>query len=170
MSWYTDVIEKDPRFQSPSKILDLALLEPTTRSAVMGIIKGALQKYKIALAVTETYRSTERQEQLFDQGLTELKTVGVHHYGLAADFCKMLPDGSATWKGSWDFMADLCQENGMIWGGNWGKPIVEPGSFVDLDHVQRIAVADQDRLFEGLWYPPSDYQPGGTYDGEMPTL
>jgi len=161
MSWYSEVIQKDPRFESPSKILDVGLLEPSTRTAVLWIIKGALTIYKITLAVTETYRSVQRQEQLFTEGLTELDKVGVHHYGLACDFCKINPDGSATWKGSWDFLADLCQQNGMIWGGNWGKPSVEPGSFVDLDHVQRIAVADQDRLLEGLWYPPGDYSPIG---------
>jgi hypothetical protein len=34
--------------------------------------------------IFETYRSQERQQVLFEQGATQLRTVGVHHHGLPA--------------------------------------------------------------------------------------
>jgi hypothetical protein len=150
MSFYTDVIRKDPRFHSTAQIRDLALLEPDTRDAVEAIIKGAAA-HGITLMVTETYRSQERQHQLFAQKLSQLQNVGVHHYGLAVDFCKIV-NGKASWDGDWSFLAPLCASNGMIWGGDWGEPD-QPHSFRDYDHVQRCELCRQDDLFAGTWYP-----------------
>lgn len=143
------------RFRSTDCIRDLALLEPETRAAVEGIITDAKQ-LGIELIVTETYRSVERQEQLFRQGATKLQAVGVHHYGLAADFAKLV-DGTASWSGDWSFLGELAERHELIWGGTWGTP--GPHSFVDSDHVQRCALADQRRLFAGIWYPDGDYDP-----------
>lgn len=150
MSFYTDVIQQDPRFRSTEAVRDPELLEPATRAAVQAIIDGAAQQ-GITLEVTETYRSQERQQQLFAQHATQLQTVGVHHFGLAADFCKIV-DGKASWDGDWSFLAPLCAANGMIWGGDWGEPD-RPHTFRDHDHVQRCEVSQQPLLFAGTWYP-----------------
>lgn len=150
MNFYSDVLQKDPRFHSTEPCRDLALLEPQTRQAVQNILSDAKVK-GIELLVTETYRSQERQLVLFNQGATELKTVGVHHYGLAADFCKII-DGKASWAGDWSFLRDLAEKHGLISGLDWGVPGVRH-SFVDPDHVQRCSVAQQEMLFAGTWYP-----------------
>src|ERR1035438_4926285 len=94
-NFYTDVIQQDPRFHSIASVRDVALLEPQTRIAVQAIIDGAAQQ-GISLEVTETFRSEERQQHLFEQGATQLRTVGTHNYGIAADFCKIV-DGVASW-------------------------------------------------------------------------
>jgi hypothetical protein len=83
-NFYTDVIARDHRFHTTKPIGDLALLEPVTRAKVQQIIADAAAK-GIKLMVYETYRSQERQQLLFDQKASQLKTVGVHHYGLACD-------------------------------------------------------------------------------------
>ncbi len=152
MSFYIDVIQQDPRFHSTETVRDMDLLDPATRAAVQAIIAGAAQQ-GITLEVTETYRSQERQEQLFAQHVTELQTVGVDHYGLATDFCK-IGDGKASWDGDWSFLAPLCAANGMIWGGDWGEPD-QTHTFRDYDHVQRCEVSQQPSLFAGTWYPDS---------------
>lgn len=156
MSFYTEVIMADPRFRSTESIRDLALLEPETRAAVEGIIADAKQQ-GIDLIVAETYRSAERQQMLFQHGATKLQAVGVHHYGLAADFARLV-DGKAFWSGSWAFLGELADRHELIWGGNWGTPGMAH-SFVDFDHVQRCALADQRRLFAGIWYPDVNYDP-----------
>ena len=150
MSFYTDVIQADPRATSVDAIRDLDLLEPATRAAVEAIIADAAA-LGITLMITETYRSKERQQHLFATHATQLQNVGVHHYGLAADFCKLV-NGKASWDGDWTFLGDLAKKHGMIWGGDWGAP-EKPHTFRDMDHVQRCSGADQNELFAGTWYP-----------------
>jgi D-alanyl-D-alanine carboxypeptidase len=86
-NFYTDSIQSDPRFKSVKPINDMALLEPVTRKLVKQIIADAADE-GIKLVAFETYRSQARQTKLFAQGATQLKTVGVHHYGLACDLVK----------------------------------------------------------------------------------
>jgi hypothetical protein len=156
MSFYTDVIRKSPAFLSNSRINDLALLEPVTRAAVQRLIFSA-QENGVALIAFETYRSQQRQELLFSQKATQLKTVGVHHFGLACDFVKDV-GGEPNWKGDFGFLKPLAEVNGLIWGGDWGNGHVVH-SFRDPDHVQRVDVADQSKLFNLSWYPEEGYQP-----------
>jgi hypothetical protein len=155
-NFYTDVIKKDPRFNSLKPINDMALVEPVTRGLVQQIVAdAAADGHK--LMVFETYRSQARQSKLFDQGATKLKTVGVHHYGLACDLVKDV-GGQPSWKGDFKFLAKLAKKYKLIWGGDWGRPGVKPG-FPDPYHVQRCTVARQKSLFAGTWYPDDDYDP-----------
>jgi len=156
MSFYTEVIQSSPQFTKASRINDLTLLEPITRSAVLAIMKDAMD-IGITLIAFETFRSSERQKQLFDAGATKLRTVGVHHYGLACDLV-VSENGNPTWSVSYDFLRDLAKKHGMIWGGDWGTP-QDHHSFIDADHVQRCAVSDQNKLFSGAWYPDENYNP-----------
>ena len=158
MNFFTDVIQADPRYASTERINDLALLEPVTRNAVQAIISAAeTQGHK--LVVTETFRSQARQATLFAKGATQIRKVGVHGYGLAADLVLIGPDGAADWTGAdYTILKDLAEAQGMIWGGDWGNSTIAHG-FRDLDHVQRINVSDQAALFSGSWYPDDDYRP-----------
>jgi hypothetical protein len=159
MSFYEDVIQKDPRFRSTADIRDLALLEPDFRDRVQKLMADA-KAMGVELMITETYRSAERQEMLFEQKATQLKTVGVHHYGLAVDFAK-LESGKAEWGGDWSFLGDLCRKYGLIWGGDWGTPL-QKHTFRDMDHVQGCTVQQQAGLFNGSWYPGAPKLEGPT--------
>lgn len=155
-NFYQDVIKKDPRFHSTKVVNDLALLEPVTREAVQCILADA-EKMGIPLMVFETYRSKELQQIYYTRGVTTLKKVGVHHYGLAGDLVKLV-NGDPSWKGSFDFMLELAERYNLISGLNWGQPD-KRHSFIDPVHVQRITLADQDALFDDSWYPRPDYSP-----------
>ncbi len=163
-TFYQDVILRSTLFNSEATIRDLAMLEPVTRQAVQNIIGDAMQlEPPIRLVVTETYRSAKRQQQLFRQGLTKLDgltpaKVGVHHFGLAADFAKVV-NGLAAWGGDWSFLRTLAERHGLISGLDWGEPGIRH-SFVDPDHVQRVQLTEQPILFAGAWYPPDGYRPG----------
>jgi hypothetical protein len=156
-NFFTDNILHDPKEPSTHCCDSLAMLEPITRAAVEKIIEEAAV-IGIQLRVTETYRSRQRQTQLFAQKATKLKLVGVHHYGLAVDFCKMI-DGKPSWAGDWGFLGELAKRNGLVWGGDWGDPNLPAKAFHDWDHVQRINLKDQRHLFSGEWYPDEDYRP-----------
>lgn len=151
--FYTDTLQRDPRFTSSEACADTALLEPIFRTQVEGFIAAA-KGQGIELIVTETYRSSERQQALFDQGKTQLRTVGVHHYGLACDFKK---GGGDPYGGDWTFMAGIAKtvstaDRVVISGADWGTPD-QPHSFRDWDHIQGCTVAEQTALFGGSWYP-----------------
>lgn len=155
-TFYTDVIEKDPRFELATRIAELDLLEPRTRQLVQQIVDSA-GKMGISLMIYETYRSQARQEELFNAGVTKLRTVGVHHYGLAADIVRSV-GGEPSWKGDFSFLGQLALSSGLIWGGDWGDPSIQH-SFVDAVHVQRCTIARQPELFAGTWYPDATYNP-----------
>lgn len=155
-NFYQDVIQSNPHFHSAERVSDIALLEPKTRSAVEAIIADAAAK-GIRLMVFETYRSQERQAQLFSQGASQLRTVGVHHYGLACDIVKNV-NGKPSWEGDFGFLGPLARAHGLVWGGDWGRPDL-PHSFRDTDHVQRCSVAAQRQLFAGTFFPDDGYNP-----------
>lgn len=153
-NFYTDVISHDARFDSVRRIDDASLLEPTTRQLVERAITAARQM-GIEVMIYETYRSQARQQELFNQGATKLRTVGVHHYGLACDIVRVV-GGEPSWKGDFSFLGLLARSSGLIWGGDWGAPGIKH-SFVDSVHVQRCTVARQGDLFAGNWYPDDTY-------------
>ena len=155
-NFFTDVISKYPKLHSTDRVSDTELLEPVTKQRVDAIIADA-KAHGINLMVFETYRSQERQQVLFEQGVTKLRQVGVHHYGLACDIVKSV-NGEPSWKGDFSLLGQLAKEHGLIWGGDWGAPN-SPHSFVDNVHVQRCTVGQQAALFRGEWYPDDNYDP-----------
>jgi hypothetical protein len=155
-NFYTDVISHDARFDSATRVGDPSLLEPATRQLVEGILTAA-GRMGIEVMIYETYRSQDRQQELFNQGATRLRTVGVHHYGLACDIVRVV-GGEPCWKGDFSFLGQLAHSSGLIWGGDWGAPNLKH-SFVDSVHVQRCTVSRQGDLFCGAWYPDETYNP-----------
>jgi len=160
-NFYSDVICKDARFASVTRVSDPSLLEPSTRQLVERVVSTA-QQMGIEVMIFETYRSQNRQQELFNNGATKLRTVGVHHYGLACDIVRVAA-GEPCWKGDFSFLGQLAHSSGLIWGGDWGAPEIKH-SFVDSVHVQRCTVTRQGDLFAGAWYPDQAYNP---YDDEQ---
>jgi hypothetical protein len=89
--------------------------------------------------------------------VTQIKTAGVHHYGLACDIVKLV-QGQPSWKGDCTILERLAQKHGLIEGGNWGHPDPFKG-FQDLDHLQFCSVARQQAVFKLEGYPDQTYNP-----------
>jgi hypothetical protein len=155
-NFYSDVIVNDSRFHSTQPVSDINLLEPITRQKVLAIIADA-KAQGMDLMVYETYRSQERQQILFNQGVTKLRIVGVHHFGLACDLVKNV-NGEPSWKGDFSLLGVLAHAHALVWGGDWGNPSI-PHSFIDVVHVQRCSLAKQSSLFSLQWYPDDNYNP-----------
>lgn len=157
MSFYADVLARNPRMGSPARVSDLTFLEPVTREAVRRILVDA-GAMGVDLLAWETYRSRARQQVLYDRGASKLRSVGVHHYGLACDLVRAVGVDEVSWKGDWTFLGELARAHRLVWGGDWGAPGRRHG-FVDAVHVQRCTVARQPSLFRGEWYPNDSYDP-----------
>lgn len=145
MSFYDDVIMKDPRFKLKDRCADPMLLEPVTREK-MQLVLSALGN---SWVLYETFRSIARQVQLFKTGASKKATIGVHHYGLAFDIVRAGPLSKA-WEGDFTLVGEAAKAVGLVWGGDWR-------SLHDGPHCQRIRIADQGKLFAGTWYPSADY-------------
>jgi hypothetical protein len=159
-NFYTDVIQKDPRYNSPHVdivICDLNLLEPGTRFAVshmMELAKAAGHELKVA----ETYRSQARQHALWLKKLTKLSHVGMHGFGLAVD-CQLFVNGKYDPDGAhYAFMHAMAVRGYLVSGQGWGTSGA-PHTFTDWDHVQRVPIFRQSAIMGGTWYPPADYDP-----------
>jgi hypothetical protein len=149
-NFYLDLIKPSRHFETTECYSGLDLLFPPFRKSVEAILVDA-EAAGHKMMVFETYRSQARQEQLFADGKSELKTVGVHHYGLAADIVFVV-NGQPNWDGDFALLRDLADKHGLISGVDWGSPGVHH-SFVDSDHVQLVHIDQQPALFAGTWYP-----------------
>lgn len=157
MNFYKNVTMTNLAFKSKERVSSLDLLEPEFRRRMQNIINDARLIYGHELKIIETYRSRERQLDLYNQKKTKLKNVGVHHYSLAADVVKIVR-GKASWEGDWTFLGKLAEKHKVIWGGDWGFPNRKT-TFYDAVHLQMVSVKDQAKLFRGSWYPSPDYDP-----------
>lgn len=155
-NFYQDVIKKSPHFNSVGIVNDINLLEPITRAAALAIIAEA-ETLGHKMMIFETYRSEARQLLLFKQKATKLKQVGDHHYGIAFDIVKVV-NGEANWDGDFTFLITLGKKHGLISGNDWGLPHIKH-DFTDPDHMQRISLKDQTKLFNESWYPGESYNP-----------
>lgn len=147
-NFYLDTLKKSPKFNAPMRVADTTLLEPTLRGIVRNILADAYAA-GVPMMVFETYRSQTRQEALFQSGATQLQKVGLHGFGLAVDIVKSI-NGEPSWKGDFSLLGKLAHKYCLAWGGDWPH-------FRDYCHVQRVSVADQDRVFAGNWYPDDGY-------------
>jgi hypothetical protein len=156
MTFYNTVIRNSTAFRSDAVCKDPALLEPGTRAAVLALIDDAKQQGH-DLRLLETYRSQTRQSYLFTKHATQLRVVGCHGYGVAADFGVFVDGKYAENNAPYVFLRTLAREHGLISGQDWGHS--KEDSFVDSGHVQRVPVWRQGALFGSAWYPPAGYDP-----------
>lgn len=157
MSFYTEVIQKSPLFKSTNVCKDVNMLEPGFRAKVQQVLDQA-HKDGHDLRIAETFRSQARQAQLFQQGYTQLRKVGVHNFGLACDFSLFI-NGKYEGDGEkYSFLLDYGKKFNFISGIDWGTPW-QKHSFHDWDHIQDVPVFRQNELFALTWYPSTDYNP-----------
>jgi hypothetical protein len=162
MSWYTEIIQKDPRYQSIQACYDPALLFPPFRAVCDAIIASAAALGH-TLKYGETMRSHRREQYLISKGLSKLPlgSKTVHEFGLAADFELLDPNYDGVGE-HYQFLLYLCQKHPCPWGptvsginwSNWSRPITAQ-YFHDWDHIQGCTLDQQPELFRLEWYPQS---------------
>ena len=155
-SFYDSVLRNSPAFRSDAVCKDPAMLEPGTRAAVLDLIADA-KAQNIDLRLLETYRSQTRQSALFAKHATQLRVVGCHGFGVAADLGVFVNGVYQTSDKPYGVLRALARKHGLISGIDWGH--AQPKGFEDSDHVQRVPVWRQAALFGGSWFPPTDYDP-----------
>ncbi|MBI3911812.1 MAG: M15 family metallopeptidase [Armatimonadetes bacterium] len=143
-------------------------LHPDFRKKVDRWLKR-LKEEKIQLVIGETYRSSERQARLYEKGRTltgevwapaEVVTKALagrspHEWGLALDAYPAGGDGKPVYDVQSDAKmlevmtraAELADEEGIYWGGNF------PGNFVDYPHFQDAGWRKIQARYPSGWQP-----------------
>ncbi|MEN2768766.1 M15 family metallopeptidase [Ornithinibacillus xuwenensis] len=135
-------------------------LHPIVSAKSKELVEKANQK-NISMVITESFRSTERQDKLYAQGRkTEGNIVthaqggeSYHNYGLAIDFALEDEEGNYIWDtaydgngnhiADWDEIVIIAKELGFEWGGDWR-------SFKDYPHLQMTFGLSIKQLQRGL--------------------
>lgn len=121
----------------------IAGLHPVNRSDVEKLYYELLY-FGIAIRIAQGIRTFAEQDELFRKGgVTNAKAgQSFHNYGLAIDFCLLLPDGrDVTWDRNkdlnsdnlpdWKQVVDAFKSIGFSSGGDWS------GKFKDYPHLER---------------------------------
>ena len=131
------------------RVTDLDVLYPPFACSVIKLFAKARIE-QLFVCLFETYRSQERQLELFNKGATKLKKNGMHHFGIAADLVFLDPEKNPSWDDTYDWarLGKIGQDFGLEWGGSWNN-------FVDKPHFQLIpaTVAEQQKIIKEE-YPP----------------
>jgi hypothetical protein len=107
-NFYITTIKPHAAFRSRSRIATTELLVPEFRDKIQKILMDS-SYLDDEFMVWETYRSKERQLDLFTRGATQLKNVGVHHYGIACDLVRSI-NGDPSWKGDFSVLGKLAKK------------------------------------------------------------
>lgn len=132
MSWYSEKIKTNPAYMFIGRVNAVDMLYPPFACAIIKLFAKARSE-GLMICLYETYRSQERQLELFNKGATKLKKNGMHHFGVAADLVFLNTNGNPSWDGkyNWARMGYIGQNLGLEWGGSWVD-------FRDMPHFQFI--------------------------------
>ncbi len=140
MNWL-DELKKSPKFHSLEPVRDLDLLYPPFRIKIELLLRKA-EGANLPVMVFETFRSQERQEKLYEQKRTKIRSNGGHYFGVCADLVWTLDSGAPSWEepfaGAWESLAGIGRRLNLIWGGDWKR-------FVDKPHWQYYKSLDDVR-------------------------
>ena len=125
-----------PKTNVPSR--DTRQLLPTVQLAANNAIKECVKR-GIKIFVTQTWRSSEYQHELFKQGKTKLDGgKGMHEFRVALDIATNVK-GNLYHEPTLKAAAAIFKKYGFTWGGDWT-------SFVDKPHFQFCTVPEQDKI------------------------
>lgn len=117
---------------------DINQLLPTVKAAAEAAL-AECKKRGIPIFVTQTWRSSEYQHQLYRQGKTKLDgSKGMHEFRVAIDIATNIP-GDLYNEKTLQAAATIFKSHGFVWGGDWT-------SFVDKPHFQFVTIAEQDKI------------------------
>jgi hypothetical protein len=85
---YLEKIIVSGKYKLPSPCKDIDLLLPDFKSIVDESIYEYNQVNNDEVYILETYRSNALQLAYYHRGASQIKTNGMHHYGIAVDLCR----------------------------------------------------------------------------------
>lgn len=129
---------------------DVGLLAPPLREKVATVLSRTAS-LGLAVYAFETFRSSQRQSELYAQGrslpgpvVTNARPGGTwHNYGLAVDFAFKTERGMWTWSGDWAALGREIESAGFLWLGRRGTTFFDPPHAQLTGAISSIAEARQ---------------------------
>lgn len=106
---------------------DISALLPAAQAACRAFLREC-EREGLAVLITETYRTQERQDYLYAQGRTRAGTIVTwtrksRHTGrLAWDICKNIKGQEYADAAFFDRCGRIAAQLGITWGGRWDTP------------------------------------------------
>lgn len=148
-NFYLQNICTSALYNSHQVVNEYNLLFPHFENLILEMISEHYDLFQEAeLSLFETYRSVNRQQALFAQHHTSIRSVGYHHFGLAVDIV-FLKNGQPSWNGNYEFLNNIAKKLGIQKTGykeNCHFQFLEDSQLVDL----RNYVAMKIKLFQKL--------------------
>lgn len=156
---YVSVLLPSDSFLSPNPVRDKDLLYEPFHEMLLRLADNFHTAYGYAVKSLETFRSQALQLFYYNNGASQIKTNGMHHYGVACDFIFIDPNGASTYKGPWNKLHDAFEA--------MGGPDLGSLESWDAGHLQYIPVSEQTTLREYVKIAVKDFQGlhGLTRDG-----
>ncbi|SFB04953.1 peptidoglycan L-alanyl-D-glutamate endopeptidase CwlK [Lentibacillus halodurans] len=135
-------------------------LDPIVAAETEELVEQAAER-NIEVVITETVRTIQEQNNLYEQGRSEDGSIvtyakggeSYHNYGMAVDYALRNHNGDIIWDTSYDGnnngesdwfeVADMAKELGFEWGGDWNH-------FKDYPHLQMDFGLSIEQLKQGL--------------------
>ncbi len=108
-------------------IKDISALAPVAQTACLAFLE-LCEKAGLKVRITETYRSQERQNELYAQGRTTPGQIVTwtktsrHTSRRAWDICQNIPGREYSDASFFDSCGKIAESIGIIWGGEWKTP------------------------------------------------
>ncbi len=145
MDWHKKEILKYEKFHFLEINSDIKILYPNFAYLILKLFANAYSS-GLKVLIKETYRSQARQFKLFQEGHTQLKQNGMHHFGVATDFCFRDTQNKPPQEKDWQILGEIGRNLGLFWGGDWK-------TFKDFPHFQLIpaTIEDQKKIMNGQY-------------------
>lgn len=138
-------------------IRDVNKLKPNAKIACEMFL-GEAKKQGLAVVVTETLRTRERQAELYAQGRTKPGKIVTwtknsrHQSGLAWDICKNKKGEEFSDREFFASCGKIAKELGITWGGDWERQdlphfeVTEDWEVENLDEIKKELQEIKNRL------------------------
>ncbi len=133
--FYVRTLIKSDKYFSPNPVKDETLLLPEFLTKVKASIKEFNKTYPdVEVIFVETYRSNTLQLTHFNNGASQIRKNGMHHYGIAVDIAFKI-NGKFSYNGDYKLLRKCHTAQGLTLLGVW-----------DMGHCQYVPVAEQQAL------------------------
>lgn len=117
--FYCKNIICSPHYFSGNIVSDYQLLIPELYEKYQAIYLAWMHSHpNEPIRIFETYRSMKRQNFVYQQKQSKVKSSGYHHFGCAFDIV-FIDNGNPSWNGNYKELQKLAELNGLFKAGSW---------------------------------------------------